>query len=71
MSSYVTARRTAVDAFTSANEVSHVHAQELARDWEYEANRRGLDFRRPDFWALGEAWMTEHLAPSQPEPAKP
>lgn len=37
-------------------------AEQLATEWEYEANRRGLDVTAPDFWRQARQWVTERRA---------
>jgi hypothetical protein len=34
-------------------------ASAVVREWEFEANRRGVDQRSTGFWTEGRAWITE------------
>ncbi len=34
-------------------------AEQLVTDWEYEANRRGLDVRTAEFWREARLWIAD------------
>jgi hypothetical protein len=57
MSQYVTRRNTFIAELVSGSGVSVIEANQLLGEWEYEANRRGLDQRTAAFWVEGRAWI--------------
>ena len=52
-------REAAIEQFAAEQGISQVRAGELARQWEFEANRRGLDAADPMYWAEGRSWMAD------------
>ena len=62
MSEYVTSRKKLLAVLTTAHGVSEIDAHRLLTEWEYEANRRGLDQRTSAFWREGEAWIAGVVA---------
>ena len=42
--------------------ISGITAQQLLAEWEFEANRRGLDQRTAAFWTEGRAWLAGLVA---------
>ena len=50
-------REAAIEQFAVEHGLSPVRAGELARQWEFEANRRGLDANDPAYWIEGRSWM--------------
>jgi hypothetical protein len=57
MSEYVTRRNTFIAEMVTESGVSAIEANQLLGDWEYEANRRGLDQRTSAFLVEGRAWI--------------
>ena len=62
MSDYVTRRNKLVADLCTTHRVSEIDAHQLLTEWEYEANRRGLDQRTAAFWAEGRAWLAGLVA---------
>jgi hypothetical protein len=52
-------REAAIHQFAEQYGITPVRAGELARAWEFEANRRGLEATDHAYWTLGEAWMAD------------
>jgi len=59
VSAYQTQRR-AIIAELIADRFGNAAAGELVREWEFEANRRGIDVRNPRFWLDARVWIAEH-----------
>ena len=66
MSEYITRRNKVAAEFALDHGVSEIDAGRLVTEWEYEANRRGLDQRQTDFWRVGRTWMAEELGKRRP-----
>lgn len=58
MSLYTKNRKRVTDALVRDDGLSVIEAQRIAQEWEFEANRRGLNGADPLFWRLGREWMT-------------
>jgi hypothetical protein len=59
MSAYQTQRQGFI-AELIADRVGDAAAGELVREWEFEANRRGIDVRDPRFWLDARVWIADH-----------
>jgi hypothetical protein len=56
VSDYVTKRNKLIAEITAGG-ISEIDAHQLLSEWEYEANRRGLDQRTTAFWREGRGWI--------------
>jgi hypothetical protein len=61
-------REAAIEEFAAEQGITPVRAGELARQWEFEANRRGLDANDPSYWSEGRSWMSAHHSGEISEP---
>ncbi|HVL54064.1 MAG TPA: hypothetical protein VM344_07355 [Vitreimonas sp.] len=72
MSNYVARRTQAVSRFARDHGINELAADQLVTEWEYEANRRGLNQLDGSFWTTAHEWMAGELAtrrgPAKPEP---
>ena len=66
MSAYVTSRTKLIAELMAAHSLSELEAHRLLTEWEYEANRRGLDQRTAAFWQEGRLWLDGLVASRQP-----
>ena len=57
MSQYITRRDRVVSTLVADYGINELVAHGLVRDWEYEANRRGIDPNSNVFWTHGRDWM--------------
>ena len=62
MSAYVTSRTRLIAELMAEHAISELEAHRLLTEWEYEANRRGLDQRTAAFWQSGRAWIDDLVA---------
>jgi hypothetical protein len=58
VSLYTKNRKRVTDALVRDDGLSVIEAQRVAQEWEFEANRRGLNGADPQFWRVGREWMT-------------
>jgi hypothetical protein len=62
MSEYTLRRDRVIGQFALDHGVNELRANQLATEWEFEANRRGIEPRTAEFWRSGRVWMSERLA---------
>jgi hypothetical protein len=67
VSAYQTHRQ-AVIAELIADGLGDAAAGGLVREWEFEANRRGIDVRDAPFWSEARQWIAEHRETSERAP---
>jgi hypothetical protein len=61
MSRYTISREAILARFAADHGVSPIDANALATDWEFEANRQGVESRAGSFWLKGREWMTREI----------